>query len=105
MGCAKPHAVIAAEYRAVGRNRMPRSQFTVLRRKPSRYRESQLGNCIQPQQVLRAWTRMSRVMGWPLLLTTTCVFSPFRLGFCEELFVNFEGRCWREARCGGTEQC
>ena len=35
---------------------MPRSQFTVLRRKPSRYRESRLGNCIQPQQVLRVWT-------------------------------------------------
>src|SRR5271157_5755265 len=31
-------------------------QFTVLRRKPSRYRESHLGNCIQPQQVLQAWT-------------------------------------------------
>ena len=56
MGCAKSHAVIAAEYRAVGRNRLPRPQFTVLRRKPSRYRESHLGNCIQPQQVLPAWT-------------------------------------------------
>src|SRR5271157_3429558 len=52
MGCAKSHAVIAAEHRAVGRNRLPRPQFTVLRRKPSRYRESHMGNCIQPQQVL-----------------------------------------------------
>jgi len=29
MGCAKSHAVIAAEYRAVGPNRLPRPQFTV----------------------------------------------------------------------------
>ena len=56
MGCAKSHAVIAAEYRAVGRNQLPHPQFTVSRRKPSRYRGPDLGNCIQPQQVLPAWT-------------------------------------------------
>ena len=56
MGCAKSQAVLAAEYRAVGRNRPSPPQFATSRHKPAHYPGPHLGNCIQRQQMQPAWT-------------------------------------------------
>src|SRR5208283_40585 len=55
VSCATPQTVVAAEYRAVGRNRSLRPEFAP-QRKPDRYRGRHVGNCIQAQRMLPTWT-------------------------------------------------